>query len=63
MIIASYIKFAIMIIGMLATLIYLIPGIKNDDKLKKSRAGILFVCTCVAVMIVTIIEFLIYYKF
>ena len=63
MIITSYIKFAIMILGMLATLVYLIPGIKNDDKLKKTRAGILFGCTCVAVMIVTIIEFLIYYKF
>jgi len=60
--IAGYIKFAIMIIGMLATLVYLIPGLKNDDQLKKTRAGLLFVCTCVAVMIVTIIEFAIYYK-
>ena len=51
-----------MILGMLATLAYLIPGLKNDDKLKKSRAGLLFVCTCVLIMIVTIIEFAIYYK-
>lgn len=60
--IAGYIKFAIMLIGMLATLVYLIPGIKNDDKLKKSRGGLLFVCTCVLILIVTIIEFAIYYK-
>ena len=60
--IAGYIKFAIMIIGTLATMSYLIPGIKNNDKLKKSRGGLLFACTCVSVMIVTIIEFAIYYK-
>ena len=60
--IAGYIKFAIMIVGLLATLVYLIPGLKNEDKLKKSRAGLLFVCTCVLVMIVTIIEFASFYK-
>lgn len=60
--IAGHIKLAIMIIGFLATLVYLIPGLKNDDKLKKTRAGLLFVCTCVAIMVVSIIEFAIYYK-
>lgn len=60
--IIGYIKFAIMLIGMVATAIYLIPGIKNDDKLKKSRGGLLFAGTCVLVMIITIIEFAIYYK-
>ena len=58
----TIIKLAIMVLGIIATLSFLIPGLMKDDKIKKNRAGILFAVTCVALMIVSIIEFAIYYK-
>lgn len=63
MVITTYLKLAIMLMGTLATLSFLIPGLMKNDPVKKSRAGILFVCTCVLVLIVSIIEFAIHYKF
>lgn len=63
MVITTYLKMGIMLIGMIGTFSYLIPGLKNNDQLKKNRGGIIFMVTCLLVLLVSIIEFVLNYRF
>ena len=63
MVYTTYLKMGIMLIGLLATFSFLIPALKNNDQLKKNRAGILFMGTCFLVLLVSVLEFVLNYKF
>lgn len=63
MVFTTYLKMGIMLIGMVATLSYLIPALQKNDQLKKTRAGVLFMGTCFLVLLISIIEFVLNYRF